>query len=250
MTASKTKRGTIIVGATSAIARAVIRACAQRGDRLVIAGRDFEECERIAADVRTRFGTLAIPLHVDLESMQSADFARACGAALDGAIDNLVLCQGFMADQEEAQKSDELIARTQSVNLTSVIQVCEALIPTMRAPGATICCVSSVAGDRGRPSNHIYGASKAGVNAYLEGLRSRLFKSGVNVVTVKPGFVDTAMTWGLDGMFLVADPADVGASIVRAMERGKSTVYTPFFWRGIMLIIRCIPGPIFKRLDL
>ncbi|GAB4550401.1 MAG: SDR family oxidoreductase [Phycisphaerales bacterium] len=243
-------RGTVIVGATSAIARAVARACAERGDRLVLAGRDLDECRRLADDARTRFGVEAHAIRIDLEDMDPCAFARSCSEALEGAIDELVCCQGFMAQQEDAQRDPALVRRTVAVNLSSVIELCEAFAPLLRTPGARIGVVSSVAGDRGRPSNHIYGCSKAGVNAYLEGLAPRLRERGISVTTIRPGFVDTAMTWGLPGMFLVADPDDVGRAIVRGMSRGAPVIYTPFFWRWIMLIIRCIPGPIYRRLSL
>jgi len=110
--------------------------------------------------------------------------------------------------------------------------------------------VGSVAGDRGRIGNYVYGAAKAGFHTYLSGLRNRLTKSGGHVVTVKPGFVDTGMTWGLDGMFLVASPDDVARDILKAVNKGRNTVYTPFFWRYIMLIIRHIPEFLFKKMSI
>lgn len=244
------KRGIVIVGATSAIARAIARDLARTGGRLALVGRDQDECERIASDLRTRYGAHASAVRTDLEHLDASSLVERCAVALDGAVDALVCCQGFMAEQEEAQANPLLVRRTMAVNLTSVIELCEAFAPRLRTPGGSICVVSSVAGDRGRPSNHIYGASKAGVNAYLEGLGARLHPAGVRVLTVKPGFTDTAMTWGQDGMFLVASPERVAASVVKAMAKGRSTIYTPFFWRWIMLVIRCIPGPIFRRLGL
>jgi decaprenylphospho-beta-D-erythro-pentofuranosid-2-ulose 2-reductase len=243
-------RGVVIVGATSAIARAIARDRAQKGERLALAGRDLEECERLAADLRTRYDVGAVAIGVDLEEMDAHAFADDCARALGGAIDDLVLCQGFMAEQADAQRDPALVRRTFGVNLTSVVELCEAIAPTMRTPGATITVLSSVAGDRGRPSNHIYGASKAGVDAYLEGLGARLRAGGIFVCTVKPGFTDTAMTWGLDGMFLVAPPEKVARDVARALERGRYVVYTPWFWRWIMLIIRSVPGPLFRRASL
>ncbi|HEX2114477.1 MAG TPA: SDR family NAD(P)-dependent oxidoreductase, partial [Alphaproteobacteria bacterium] len=109
---------------------------------------------------------------------------------------------------------------------------------------------SSVAGDRGRIKNYVYGSAKAGLSAYLQGLRARLFRSGVTVTTVKPGFVDTAMTFGLPGMFLVASPESVARACLAAARRGREEVYVPFFWWGIMTIIRNIPERIFKRLSI
>jgi len=111
-----------------------------------------------------------------------------------------------------------------------------------------VVALASVAGDRGRIKNYVYGSAKAGLATYLQGLRARLFRAGVSVTTVKPGFVDTAMTFGLPGMFLVADPADIARSCLKAAERGKDVIYAPFFWWAIMTIIRHIPERIFKRL--
>jgi decaprenylphospho-beta-D-erythro-pentofuranosid-2-ulose 2-reductase len=130
----------------------------------------------------------------------------------------------------------------------SVLDQCANLLAT--AGAGFIVGISSVAGDRGRQSNYYYGSAKAGLTAYLSGLRNRLSGQGVQVLTVKPGFVDTAMTYGLEGMFLVASPEDVGRQIVRAVEKRRNTVYLPWFWRYIMLIIRHIPEFLFKRLKL
>ena len=113
-----------------------------------------------------------------------------------------------------------------------------------------IIALSSVAGDRGRQSNYIYGSAKGGLSVFLQGLRNRLFHSGVRVITIKLGFVDTAMTFGLPNLFLVASPQEVGKKIVKAVNRGRNVVYIPWFWRLIMGIICSIPECVFKRLKL
>jgi len=110
--------------------------------------------------------------------------------------------------------------------------------------------LGSVAGDRGRLKNYVYGAAKAGLHTYLQGLRARGVRSGVQVVTVKPGFVDTAMTWGLPGMFLVASPDAIAAACLSAVAKKRDVIYAPFFWWGIMTIIRHIPERIFKKLNI
>ncbi len=110
--------------------------------------------------------------------------------------------------------------------------------------------ISSVAGDRGRQSNYVYGAAKGALSIYLQGLRNRLFPSGVRVVTIKPGFVDTAMTFGLPGLFLVASPQHIGKQIVRTLSKSTDVVYLPGFWRFIMLIIKHVPEVIFKRMKM
>jgi len=124
------------------------------------------------------------------------------------------------------------------------------LAPVIEARGGgTVVGVGSVAGDRGRIGNYVYGSAKAGFHTYLSGLRNRLNRSGGHVVTVKPGFVDTGMTWGIEGMFLVAPPEKVAEDILKAVAKKKNTIYTPFFWRYIMLIITHIPEFIFKKLS-
>ena len=141
--------------------------------------------------------------------------------------------------------------RIVSRNLTGAVSVLTYCAEYLRVRGeGCIVGLSSVAGDRGRQSNYAYGAAKAGLSTYLQGLRNRLHPAGVRVTTVKPGFVDTAMTFGMDGLFLVASPEYVGERIARLMETRAKVVYLPWFWRYIMWIIRCIPEFLFKRLKL
>jgi len=136
-------------------------------------------------------------------------------------------------------------------SFTGPARFLQMLAPRIESNGAgTIVGVGSVAGDRGRLGNYVYGAAKAGFATYLSGLRNRLTRAGGHVVTVKPGFVDTAMTWGIEGMFLVAPPEAVARSILRAVDRKRDVIYTPFFWRFIMAIIRAIPERVFKKLSI
>src|SRR5262245_32495555 len=156
-----------------------------------------------------------------------------------------------MAPQGEAQTSFELARRMIDVNYTSAVSLLNLAADYFEARKAGfICAISSVAGDRGRQSNYLYGSTKAALNTYLEGLRVRLAKVGVPVTTVKPGFVDTKMTRGMKGMFLVASPARVARDICRAIRRGRAVVYTPWFWWGIMTIIRSIPDFLFRRMKI
>jgi decaprenylphospho-beta-D-erythro-pentofuranosid-2-ulose 2-reductase len=141
--------------------------------------------------------------------------------------------------------------RVIDTNYTSAVSVLNLAADYLeQRRGGFICGLSSVAGDRGRQSNYLYGSSKAALSTYLQGLRNRLTRARVRVVTVKPGFVDTKMTFGLSGMFLVATPERVAKDISQAIRRGRSVVYTPWFWRPIMLVIRTIPEFIFKRMKL
>lgn len=165
----------------------------------------------------------------------------------------MVLCYGYMAEQSEAQDDFSIAKRTIDVNLTSVVSILETAARDLSArKKGYIAGISSVAGERGRQSNYIYGASKAGLTAYLQGLRNRLFHAGVHVLTIKPGFVYTALTEHmLDANApLVASADQVGRDIDRAIQKRKNVLYTPWFWWGIMSIIRSIPEFLFKRLKM
>ena len=248
--ATRSRGPVVVVGGTSAIGRAIAREAARAGEAVVLAGRDEEELERSAADLRSRYGVSARAVEVDVEDDVSVD--RFLGEAVreSAELRGLVLCQGFMAGQAEAADEWALAERMIRVNYGSVVRLCSALGPRVSRRGGFIGVVSSVAGDRGRMSNGIYGSTKAGVNAFLSGLRAELSKEGVGVTVVKPGFTDTAMTWGMGGMFLMASPERVGRDAWRGMVRGRWEVYTPWFWRWIMLVIRSIPRRVFDRLSI
>jgi short-subunit dehydrogenase len=156
-----------------------------------------------------------------------------------------------MVDQSVAQTNFAEARRMIDTNYTSAVSILNLVANyfEQRREGF-VCALSSVAGDRGRQSNYIYGSTKAALDAYLEGLRVRLAKARVPVLTVKPGFVDTRMTWGLKGMFLVASPKRVAHDVCRAIRKRKNVIYTPWFWGGIMLIIRNIPRFLFKRMKM
>lgn len=244
-------RPVLILGATSAIARGAASAFASRGHALYLAGRDLEELERLASDLRLRHGVEVVCGYFDAEAYEThAAFAERVRQET-GGLHGVLLAFGYLAersDTRDPQEGTNTIAR----NLTgavSVLERCAAVLESQHS-GGFIIGVSSVAGDRGRQSNYLYGAAKGGLNVYLQGLRNRLHPAGVRVLTVKPGFVDTPMTFGMPGLFLVAQPAAVGESIVRALERGRDVVYIPWFWRYIMLVIKLIPEPVFKRLKL
>ena len=245
------KRPVLILGATSAIARGAASAFAARGHALYLAGRDEEELERVASDLRIRHHVEVRCGHFDAEDYASHGAFVERVRAEAGGLHGVLLAFGYLAERAGARGAEEgaaAIAR----NLTGAVSVLEhcAAVLESREGGGFIIGVSSVAGDRGRQSNYLYGAAKGGLSVYLQGLRNRLHPAGVRVLTVKPGFVDTRMTYGMPGLFLVARPASVGASIVRALERGREVVYVPWFWRYVMLAVRLIPEPVFKRLKL
>lgn len=241
----------LIVGATSAIARGCAYAWAKQGQRLVLAGRDSAELARIASDIRLRFASNVQVAAIDLDS---ADTLAACWQAIEaahGPMDGVLMAAGWMPGDSEAMRRDAPALQVIARNFTGPVALLNAASDAFEArQRGFIVGIASVAGDRGRQSNYLYGAAKAGLSTYLAGLRNRLFAAGVPVLTVKPGFVDTRMTWGLPGLFLVADPMRLGEQIVAAQAAGKHTVYLPSFWRLIMLIIQHVPEFVFKRLKL
>lgn len=241
----------LILGATSAIARATARALAERGCPVILAGRDRDELERDAADIRLRFGVNAVVMEFDAESYDSHDaFLERVIKQGDG-LDGVVLAFGYLGEQQRAAEdfSESLaILQRNYVGAVSILNRCATYFAE-KGKGDII-GISSVAGDRGRQSNYIYGSAKGGLTVYLQGLRNAMFHQGVHVLTVKPGFVDTAMTYGMPGLFLVASPQYVAKRILRAMDKKQHELYVPWFWRWIMLIIRHVPEFIFKRLKM
>jgi short-subunit dehydrogenase len=241
----------LILGATSAIARAAAVAFAAKDYPLYLAGRDRDELERLAVDLNIRYGSDVRWGLFDAENFAShAAFVNDVQAEA-GALYGVLLAFGYLGDQQlaahDARERELIIAR----NLTgavSILEHCAHVLEQRRA--GFIIAISSVAGDRGRQSNYLYGAAKGGLHIYLQGLRNRLFHAGVRVVTVKPGFVDTAMTFGRPRMFLLARPEQVGQRIVAALARRADVIYVPWFWRYIMLAIRLLPETLFKRLKL
>jgi short-subunit dehydrogenase len=169
-----------------------------------------------------------------------------------GIPDIVLVAHGTLPDQAACEKDAELTLREISSNGLSVIALLTLVANHMEGRGAgTIAVISSVAGDRGRASNYVYGAAKSAVSAFCEGLRGRLFGAGVHVLTIKPGFVDSPMTRGLAlPALLVASPERVAADILNAIDRKTDTLYTPWFWAPIMLVIKALPSMIFKRLKL
>ena len=233
------------------MAQAAARIFADQGQALTLAGRSAERLAVLADDARTRGAAAVRVLPYDA----TVDGAEALDRLLDDddlpPVDAALVAFGDLPDPEQAATDPAYAMRSFSLNATATLALAIVLGRRFRKQGrGTLAVVTSVAGDRGRASNFVYGASKAAVQTALEGLRQRLFKHGVAVVDIRPGFVDTPMTAHLPKNPLYASPDAVGAGIVRAMERRKSVVYLPFFWRPIMGIIRRIPRPLFNRISL
>jgi len=240
----------IILGATSAMARAFARLVAEDGAHILLAGRDMADMTRTAQDAMLRGAPHAQPVMFDARKPGAFDEIAVKAALQEGEI-SIAVFIGSMPPQEQIDADPSLVDATIRDNFSGPARLLQRLAPMLEERGCgTIIGIGSVAGDRGRVSNYVYGAAKAGFHTYLAGLRNRMRKSGVHVLTVKPGFVDTAMTWGLEGMFLVASPQSVARDINRAVKRKRNVIYTPWFWRYIMLIIIHIPEFIFKRLKI
>jgi short-subunit dehydrogenase len=240
----------IILGATSSMARAFARKAAADGAAVLLAGRDLDDLKVLAEDCRLRGARLAEAHAFDARAPGgfSALVERMC--AEEGEL-NAAVFVGSMPPQAEIDADPSLIDGTVTDSFTGPARFLQLLAPEMEARGGgTVVGVGSVAGDRGRVGNYVYGAAKAGFHTYLSGLRNRLTRAGGHVVTVKPGFVDTSMTWGLPGMFLVAPPEKVADDIWTAVRKRRNVIYTPFFWRFIMLIILHVPEFIFKKMKI
>ena len=231
-----------MLGATSAIAQAAARVWAERGAEFFLVARDAQKLEAVADDLRTRGGQVET-LVQDLNEDQAGLIERA------GAADVMLLAQGILGDPQRRDTDPdyaELILRT---NLIAPARLLTLLAPRLQR-GACIAALSSVAGDRGRAKVGVYGASKAGLDAFLSALRQRLQPTGIRVLTLKPGFVDTPMTAALPKTPLFATAAQIGSGIVRAVDAGRDgVVYLPWWWRFIMLVVKSLPERVFKRLS-
>lgn len=244
-------RRILIIGAASDIAQAVAAELARGGSELVLAARDEAEAERIAQDLRTRFDTKVWSVRFDALEYESHQAMFDAVADKAGELSGVIVCHGLLGAQKESQRDFKRARAVIDVNYTSFVSVLEIAARYFASRrGAFICAIGSVAGDRGRPSNYIYGSSKAAVAAYLQGLRNRMHDAGVAVITIKPGFVATKMTHGLKKPRFAATPERVARDIVKAIRKRRSVVYTPWFWRWIMLIIRLIPEHVFKRMKM
>lgn len=242
----------VVLGAMSGIARALCyRLAAQKHD-LIVAGRNVDELERLAADLSIKHEVNVWPAVFDaLDTGSHSCFFHECATRF-GELDGMIVAFGYMTEQHQTEQSFADARKVIDVNFVSCVSILHIAADYFagRKQGF-ICAISSVAGDRGRQSNYTYGAAKAGLSVFMQGLRHRLAPCGVHVLTVKPGFVDTRMTYGtLKSSPLVARPERVADDIMKAIRRKQRVLYTPFFWRWIMLIIRLIPEGIFIKFKL
>ena len=247
-------RTAILCGACSAVAMALGRRLAARGWLLHLLGRDLERLEQIAADLRVRGGAAVSFSFFDAADVASipAAFSTAI-QLLPTPLDGVIVCHGLLPDEADRFPGPDELQRTIDVNFTSVAILLSLAAERLAGrKGSFLAAISSVAGDRGRQSNFCYGSAKAGLSAWLSGLRNRLQPSGIRVLTIKPGIIDSPMTFGrpVGPKALITTPDAVAADIEQAILNGSDVVYTPWFWRPIMAAIQAIPEPVFKRLRL
>ena len=242
----------LIIGATSAIAEATARIFAARGEALFLVARNAERLQAIKADLDVRGAVRTATATLDVADVVAQQAIIDQAERELGGLDIVLIAHGTLSDQGECEKSVAALRREFEVNALSTMALLTILANTFEARRTgTLAVISSVAGDRGRQSNYVYGAAKATVTAFLSGLRQRLAKSNVDVLTIKPGFVDTPMTANIANKgALWAKPDAVAAGIVRAIDKRRNVVYLPGFWALIMLVIKHIPEAIFKKLKL
>jgi len=243
-------RRVLILGATSGIAQAVARVYAASGARLALVARSREHLGAVAADLSVRGGEVVLQRAADLcDLARHRTLVAEAVQALDG-LDVVLVAHGVLPDQQACQEDPRKAISSWDANFTSAASLMEAAAERMAvAENGVLGVLSSVAGERGRADNYVYGAAKAAITAYASGLGHRLHGTGVTVVTIKPGPVDTPMVAGRNlSPRLVADVDAVGRRIHRALERGERVVYVPGKWRLIMAVIRALPIRIFERM--
>jgi len=244
-------RRILVLGATSGIAEACIRLWANRGDVLYLVARNADKLAVVAADARTR-GASHVGLAVaNLDDTAAHAEVLSHGINSLGGLDVAFLALGVLGDQGDAEKNFATADQILHTNFVAPVSLLTWLANyTAQRRAGTLAVLSSVAGERGRKSNYVYGSSKAGLTAFVDGLRNRIDRDGVRVMTIKPGPVKTAMTEGMKGSAKFADVDAVAASLVKAIDHGDDVVYVPGIWRVIMAVIRAIPDRIFKKMNL
>ncbi|MCX7737623.1 MAG: SDR family oxidoreductase [Candidatus Kapabacteria bacterium] len=241
----------LIIGACSAIAQETAKLFAKDGAALYLADLKKGRLESVKSDILTRYETKIFIEEFDaLNFDKHQELIENASKALNG-IDIVLIAYGTLPDQTSIQKDYPAILREFNINCVSVISLSSIVANYFEEKQkGTLAVISSVAGDRGRQSNYIYGAAKGGVSVFLQGLRNRMFHSNVNIITIKPGLVDTPMTAHLPKNFLFASAESVGRGIYEAIKLKKDVVYLPWFWKFIMCIVKAIPESLFKKMKL
>lgn len=242
----------VIIGVTSAIAEAVARQYASKGCNLYVTARNEEKLEQISADLKVRGANNVISKILDVTDLEQQQKIVESASEELNSIDAVLIAPGTLPDQKTCEQDMHSLVDAINVNGTFTLTLMQLFANKLSSQGSgVLAAISSPAGDRGRQSNYVYGAAKGSVSLFAQGLRNAMYSKGVHVLTIKPGFVDTPMTAEFDKSGpLWAQPTKVADDIVKAISKKKNTLYTPWFWWGIMQIIKNIPENIFKRLSL
>ena len=251
MPSNRTPLNTVVLGATRGIGRAIARQLVERGDRVFLLGTQSSELDKTLADLSARGSTPEVAVghaHCDLEKPET--FATSLDAAKEalGDVDAIIVTAGIFATQDQLEDNIELTEKLLRIDFTNTVLFCEEARKLLLAQdGGTLCVFSSVAGERGRTPVVLYGASKAGLSAYLEGLDHRYHKQGLRVITVKPGFVKTGMTSGLPVPPFAGEPEEVAKAAIFAIDHEIPVMYAPLAWAGVMGVIRALPRAVMRR---
>ncbi|MBB5341162.1 SDR family oxidoreductase [Tunturiibacter gelidoferens] len=248
---STTPRKILVLGATSGIAEATCRIWAAQGASLFLVARNAEKLAAVAADLKTRGASYIDTAVADLDDTDQHPSLLAHAVNSLTGMDIAYLAHGVLGDQTDAERDFNTAAQILHTNFMAPVSLLTWLANfCVQRRSGTLAVLSSVAGDRGRKSNYVYGSSKAGLSAFLGGLRNRIDREGVTVLTIKPGPIKTAMTAGMPKSEKFADVDSVAESIVSAIDKRRDILYVPFQWQPIMFIIRNIPEMVFKKLNL
>lgn len=248
---SGASRKILVLGATSGIAEATCRIWASQGASLFLVARKADKLAAVAADLRARGAAFVDTAVSDLDNTEQHPALLAHAVNSLAGLDVAYLAHGVLGDQQQAEQDFNTAAHILHTNFLAPVSLVTWLANFfVQRRSGVIAVLSSVAGDRGRKSNYVYGSSKAGLSAFLAGLRNRIDREGVTVLTIKPGPTKTAMTAGMKGSEKFADVNAVAKSIVAAIDKKADNLYVPFQWQPIMFVIRNIPERIFKKLNL
>jgi len=244
-------RKIVIVGATSAIAEATCRLFAENGDSLYLIGRGRERLDSISKDLKIRGANEVHTYALDMSQINKHKKLLESAELAMGGMDILFVAYGTLPDQKDCEESINIALREFNTNCTSVISILGHAANIFQSKNkGHIVAITSVAGDRGRKSNYLYGSAKGATSIFLQGLRNRLNDNGVTVTTIKPGLVDTPMTKSFSKNFLWESPEKIAQGIFKAIDNRCDVVYLPWFWRYIMLAIKLMPEKLFKTLSL
>lgn len=248
---SRAPKRILVLGATSGIAEACVRLWAARGDSLYLVARSADRLAAVAADARTRGASQVETAVANLDDTAAHPELLAHAINALGGLDVALLALGVLGDQPQAERNFAAASQILHTNFTAPVSLLTWLANyAAQRHAGTLAVLSSVAGERGRKSNYVYGSSKAGLTAFVDGLRNRIDREGVRVMTIKPGPVRTAMTENMKGSAKFADVEAVAATLVKVIDKGGDVVYVPGIWRIIMAVIRAVPERVFKKLNL